>query len=73
LVKPEAEQVLEHGALWPTRRGLAFDKPVKRGLPAHNAADEFVAQPSICGRKAGIGERNFEKIFCKFAGVQALR
>ena len=73
LVKPQAQEVLEHGALRSSRRSLALNQPVERSLPAHNAADEFVAQPAICGRKPGIGERNFEEIFRKFAAVQALR
>ena len=73
LIEAEAQQILKHRSLGASGRGFAFDEAVERGLPAHNAADEFVAKPAISGGKPGIGERNFEEIFRKFAAVQALR
>ena len=73
LVEAEAQQIHERGTRLASGRGLARDEPVERGLPAHDAADEFVAQAAIRWRQARGRERSFEKIFSKFSVVQALR
>ena len=73
LVEAEPQQVDERRARLTAGSGLARDKPVEGGLPAHDAADEFVAQAAIGGRQTRGGERRFEQILGKFSVVQALR
>ena len=72
LVEAESQQVDERRARLAAGRGLAGDKPVECGLPADNATDEFMAKPTVGGREPCIGQRNFQKIFRKFATVQTL-
>ena len=72
LVEAEAQQILQARAFVRVRRGLAGDEPVERGLPADDAADEFVAQAAVGGRKPRGGQRDFQQILRKFAAGQAV-
>src|SRR5579863_5574688 len=65
LVEAEAEQVLDGGALLAARHSLAGDETIKGGLPADDAADEFVAEAAIGPCEAGGGQGRFEQILSK--------
>ena len=73
LVEAEAQQIFQRRPLLARGVGFAGDKPVERGLPAHDAADEFVTKAAVGGRKARGGKRSFEQIFSEFTAGQALR
>jgi len=47
LVEAKAEEVLKRGALFAAGRGFAGDEPIQRGLPADDAADQFMAEAAI--------------------------
>src|SRR5674476_326579 len=65
LIEAEAQEILQ-GKLLAAPAGLARDEPVERGLPADGAADEFVAEAAIHGRKPRGGERVVEQVFGEF-------
>jgi len=71
LVEAEPQQVLQAGVLF-APIGFLRDEPVERGLPADGAADEFVAEAAIHGRKPRGGERIVEQVFGEFTAGFAL-
>jgi hypothetical protein len=57
--------------LFLTRR-FAGDQPIKRGLPADDAINHFLAEAAVGGRKLDAGECGIEQIFGEFTGSFAL-
>ena len=73
LVEAEPQEVAQGRPQFARGIGLAGDEPVERGLPAHDAADELVAEAAIGGRKPRGGKGNIEEILGEFAAGGALR
>ena len=46
LVEAEAQQILERGFLF-APVGFSHNEPVERGLPAHDAINNFLAKPTV--------------------------
>ncbi len=76
LVEAETQEMLQFGLLY-AAIGLAGDEPVERGLPAHDAAAEFLAQRAIGRRERGFRQRaieqGFDVILAPFTLPQHLR
>ncbi|MST00530.1 MAG: hypothetical protein EXS29_04360 [Pedosphaera sp.] len=62
LVEAEAQEMQQLGLLYASV-GLAVDEPVERGLPAHDAAAEFLAQRAVGRRERGFREGAIEQCF----------
>jgi hypothetical protein len=70
LVEPEPQQVLQAGLLFAPGR-LAVNQPVERGLPAHDAKNEFLREAAIGGGKPCGREGTFEQSLGIFVAVGA--
>ena len=64
LVKPEAQEVLEHRVLG-APVGFPRDEPVEGGLPADDAVNKLLAEVPVGSRKARLGQRGLEDVFDK--------
>ena len=72
LVEAEAQKIPQRRAQFARGVGLAGDEGVEGFLPADDAADEFVAEAAVNGRKSGGGERGFEQMLGEFVAGLAL-
>src|SRR4029077_13574954 len=62
LVKTQSEQCVDERLL-SAAVCLAGDEPIQRGLPAHDAIHQSLAQRAVERRKAGASQSAFEQVF----------
>ena len=61
LIEAQPLDILQQWFLWAVL-GFARDEPVQSGLPAHEAIDQFLAEPAVGGRELRAGQSVLEQV-----------